>query len=251
MIALIIFPFLDGLRAKFSALFHFYGTIGRLIGIALPLWIGGIWAVMGEVRLEYLVLAMCDSRLIPSAVRYRGIPPYIQQVVNGESMLLCLGMSVLLGPKWVLVAVGTGLVLGNFFRHGMASYFAFHKVWGFWISLGLSLYVIGMHFDEILWSFMPWSLLLIALRYGAVFIALLGSKLQWSTHLFLGSVAAPGALAFALMADNPFILTTLALSLIIHSLLLYPLSRWYGKIFTGPDTASPLPEHIPTIPLPI
>ena len=201
--------------------------------------------------MEYMLFAMCDARMMPSALRDINVPPYIQQVINGESMFLCLGMTVLLGPKWVFVAIGIGLILGNAFRNLCAAFFAFHKVWAFWISLALAIAYIAIHWDEMLWSFLPWSVLLIGIRYGAVFISLLGSKLQWSTHLFLASMAAPGALAFALMKDNPFLLSTLSLSLVIHLIIAVPLTRWYGKIFTGRDPASALPEHVPTVSLPV
>lgn len=261
MAFLLAYLFIDSCRMRLSVIGRFHSLALRLCFIALPLTLFFCYLIRFSWHPALLLLCINDTRIYPFLTRHNLLPERIRASFNIETaftgIIIALALTLELG-LYPLITIVFGLFLGNCFRYKLRlGYILWEKI-GPYLSLVMLLGFLTISFHGLGKALSPAlfgkALMLYLVRIAAVYLSLLFSGFRPLTGLYFSLVSPKGLTAFILasLITLPVdIHLALLLSLGISSLIVYPLTHFYGNIFTGRDLYSTLEEHAATVKLPL
>lgn len=261
MAFLLAYLFIDSCRMRLAVIGRFHSLALRLCFIALPLTLLFCYLVRFSWHPALFLLCINDTRIYPFLTRHRLLPERIRASFNIETAFTGLIVALCLTQElgfYPLIAIGLGLILGNYLRYQLRFLFILWQMLGPYLSLSILLGFLTVSFHGLSQNLTPAlfgkALILYLVRIAAVYLSLLFSGFKPLTGLYFSLVSPKGLTAFiiATLLTLPLdIHLALILSLAISSLIVYPLTHFYGNIFTGRDLYSSLEEHAPTVNLPL
>lgn len=222
-------------------------SLGPLVGIAVG-YLGG--------------------QLVSFSARHMAITEVFEKISAVALAILAFGAAELIGGNGFISAFVAGLTLGNTARPICTCLYEFAETEGQLLTLFVFTIFGGVLVTD-LWQQMTANVLFYAIlsltvvRMVPVAISLIGTRLRWQTHLFLGWFG-PRGLATVLfgllvldeshlMARNEVTLiamTTVLLSIFLHGMTAYPFSKLYANYAESMKDEDDIQEHMPVTPMP-
>ena len=227
--------------------FHFF------IGIFFALILGkGVGFICGRLSLLAIDFGWAKSFFLRGAVFLIPFAVY--------------GLCKMLSTYGLIGVLAAGLAFGHSARRLCDSLFDFSRKEG-----QLFFYLLLIYFGIFVYSTLSQNLsfpmigfalmMLFVVRFIAVFFSTLGTGLQWKTRFFFTFFAPKGLISLAvslfflesgrLLAHSlvlDLLVTTILLSILLHTLFAYPLAFWYGH---SVQKTRGKEEFLPIVSLPI
>ncbi|MCH9613797.1 MAG: hypothetical protein SP1CHLAM54_08060 [Chlamydiia bacterium] len=259
MAFLLAYLFIDSCRMRLSIIWRFNSLALRLLFVAFPITLLLSYLVRLKWNPALLLLCINDTRIFPFLTRHPLIPERIRSAINIETACTSILAALCLTPNlgyYPVIAIIIGLILGHFLRYQLRLFYILWRKVGPYLSLVVLLGFLTISFHGLSNTLTPAlfgkAILLSLMRIPAVFIALLFAGYRPLTGLYFSIVNPKGVTALIIASFlilPPDIHLSLLLSLGISALLVYPISHFYGSVFTGRDLYSALEEHAPVVEL--